>query len=179
LGVALGCGLLIGIERERRKGSGPARAIAGVRTFTLASLAGAIAQALGQPLLVGAGALLVLLLAAAASLHDRRMPGRDADPGVTTELALFVTFLLGVLAIAAGAAVVVALLLSAKAGLHRFSTEVLSADELHDALLLAGAALVVLPLIPSHPIDWLAGVDPRRLWGLVVLLMILQAGGYV
>jgi uncharacterized membrane protein (DUF4010 family) len=184
LGVALGCGLLIGIERERRKGSGPARAIAGVRTFTLASLAGAIAQALGQPLLVGAGALLVLLLAAAASLHDRRMPGRDADPGVTTELALFVTFLLGVLAIehaalAAGAAVVVALLLSAKAGLHRFSTEVLSADELYDALLLAGAALVVLPLIPSHPIDWLAGVDPRRLWGLVVLLMILQAGGYV
>jgi uncharacterized membrane protein (DUF4010 family) len=184
LGVALGCGLLIGIERERRKGTGPARAIAGVRTFALASLAGAIAQALGQPLLVGAGALLVLLLAAAAYLHDRRTPGRDADPGVTTELALFVTFLLGVLAVehaalAAGSAVVVAFLLSAKARLHRFSTEVLSADELHDALLLAGAALVILPLIPSHPIDWLAGVDPRRLWGLVVLLMILQAGGYV
>jgi uncharacterized membrane protein YhiD involved in acid resistance len=39
LGVALGCGLLIGIERERRKGSGPRRAIAGVRTFTLASRA--------------------------------------------------------------------------------------------------------------------------------------------
>jgi uncharacterized membrane protein YhiD involved in acid resistance len=63
LGVALGCGLLIGIERERRKGSGPTRALAGVRTFTLASLAGAMAQALGQPLLVGAGAVLILLLA--------------------------------------------------------------------------------------------------------------------
>jgi uncharacterized membrane protein (DUF4010 family) len=184
LGVALGCGLLIGIERERRKGSGPTRALAGVRTFTLASLAGAMAQALGQPLLVGVGALLILLLATIAYLHDRRAPDRNGDPGVTTELALFVTFLLGVAAIehpalAAGAAVVVAALLSARARLHRFSTDVLSTEELRDALLLAGAALVVLPLVPSRPIDWLAGVDPRRLWGLVVLLMILQAAGYV
>jgi uncharacterized membrane protein YhiD involved in acid resistance len=39
LGAALGAGLLIGIERERRKGDGPQRAVAGARTFTLASLA--------------------------------------------------------------------------------------------------------------------------------------------
>lgn len=37
LASALGCGLLMGIERERRKGSGPHRALAGVRSFTLAS----------------------------------------------------------------------------------------------------------------------------------------------
>jgi hypothetical protein len=155
LGVALGCGLLIGIERERRKGSGPTPALAGVRTFTLASLAGAMAQALGQPLLVGVGALLILLLATIAYLHERRAPDRNVDPGVTTELALFVTFLLGVAAIehpalAAGAAAVVAALLSARARLHRFSTDVLSTEELRDALLLAGAALVVLPLVPSR-----------------------------
>ena len=44
--AALGGGLLIGIERERRKGTGPHRAPAGVRTFALAALAGAGAQAL-------------------------------------------------------------------------------------------------------------------------------------
>jgi len=103
---------------------------------------------------------------------------------VTTEIALFVTFLLGVTAVdrpalAAGAAVVVALLLAARSRLHRFATVVLTADELRDALLLAAAALVILPLIPAAPIDWLGGVDPRRLWGLVVLLMILQAAGHV
>ncbi len=38
LGVALGAGLLIGLERERRKGCGPARASAGIRSFTLAAL---------------------------------------------------------------------------------------------------------------------------------------------
>ena len=47
LAAALGGGLLIGIERERRKGTGPHRALAGVRTFTLAALAGAGAQLTG------------------------------------------------------------------------------------------------------------------------------------
>ena len=36
--VALGIGLLIGAERERRKGTGPARAPAGIRTFTVTAL---------------------------------------------------------------------------------------------------------------------------------------------
>jgi uncharacterized membrane protein YhiD involved in acid resistance len=39
LAVALGIGLLIGTERERRKGTGPQRSAAGL--FTLASLIGA------------------------------------------------------------------------------------------------------------------------------------------
>ena len=37
--VALGCGLLIGIERERRQHDEARHALAGVRTFTLAALA--------------------------------------------------------------------------------------------------------------------------------------------
>jgi hypothetical protein len=104
--AALGGGLLIGIERERRKGFGAGRALAGVRTFSLASLMGAAASALAQPLLTFAGAVLVLALAAIGRWH--RQP---RDPGVTTELALFVTYLLGVMALdrpiaAAGASIV-------------------------------------------------------------------------
>jgi len=52
LAVALGIGLLIGTERERRKGTGPERSAAGLRTFTLASLTGAVSFiAGGAPLL--------------------------------------------------------------------------------------------------------------------------------
>ena len=47
LAAALAVGLLIGIERERSKGQGPRRAAAGVRTFTLIALAGAISLELG------------------------------------------------------------------------------------------------------------------------------------
>ena len=64
--VALGGGLLIGLERERRKGDGPARRAAGIRSFALAALAGAMAQALGQPALVAVGAGAVALLAGLA-----------------------------------------------------------------------------------------------------------------
>ena len=41
--VALGIGLLLGIERERRKGEGPSRSPAGIRTFAISALLGAIA----------------------------------------------------------------------------------------------------------------------------------------
>jgi uncharacterized membrane protein (DUF4010 family) len=180
--VALGCGLVIGIERERRKGRGPRRALAGVRTFTLAALLGALAAASTAPVLVGAGAALVITLAAIGYFQDRR--GGTRDPGVTTELALLLTYLFGVTAmerpsLAAGAAVIVTMLLAARPQLHRFSTVVLTERELRDALFLGGAALVVLPIVPSTHVAWLGGVDPRRLWALVVLLITLQAAGYV
>ncbi len=47
LGVALAIGFLIGIEREGSKGTGPQRAVAGLRTFTLISLAGALSLWIG------------------------------------------------------------------------------------------------------------------------------------
>ena len=104
---ALGGGLLIGLERERRKGQGPGRAPAGIRTFGLAALAGFAARALEEPYLVAAGTLFLVVVAGIAAWRDR-----SSDPGITTELALLVTYLLGSLAIdrpieAAGAAVVV------------------------------------------------------------------------
>jgi len=177
--VALGGGLLIGVERERRKGSGAGRALAGVRSFALVALAGAMAQALGQPWLVAAGAVLVIALAAISYQRSHA-----SDPGVTTELALFVTYLLGVAAIgnpaaSAAGAVIVAALLAARSRLHRFSTEVLTAREMQDALLFAGAALVLLPLVPDAPLAWLGGTNPHLVWTYAVIIMAMQGGGYI
>ena len=177
--AALGSGLLIGIERERRKGKGPKRALAGVRTFALAALAGAGAQLLQQPLLIAAGAAMIGALATVAYWRYR-----TSDPGVTTEVALLVTYLLGVMAIAhpavaAGGAVVVTILLAGRDALHQFSVDTLSETELRDALVFAAAALVLLPLLPDRAVPEIAGANPRRLWELVVLFMALQAVGYI
>ncbi len=186
LAAALGGGLLIGLERERRKGSGAARAAAGIRSFTLAAVGGGIAQTLQQPPLVALGALLVVLLSAVAYWKSReRLPGRPLpDPGLTTELALFITYLVGVLSVqqptlGAGAAVAVATLLAARDRLHRFATVLLSESELHDALLLAALALVLLPLMPATPQPWLGGMAPRTLLLTAVLILSLQAAGHV
>lgn len=181
--AALGAGLLIGLERERRKGSGPAREAAGIRSFTLCALTGALCQALAEqlalPALVLLGALAVGALATAAYLRSA-----PRDPGLTTELALFTTYLVGVLcavapAQGAAAGVVVALLLAARSRLHRFATRVLNEHELHDGLLLAALVLVALPLVPPGPQAGWWGLDLRRLVGLSVLILALQAAGHV
>ena len=177
LALALGIGLLIGVERERRKGQGPARQFAGVRSFTLVALLGAVLQLLGQVWLTAVAGALVAALVVVAYWRDR-----SSDPGVTTEIALFLTFVLGVLAvphaaIAAGGGVVVAGLLAARGPLQQFATHTLSEQELRNALILAAAALVVLPLTPEQPLPWLAGVNPRQLWKLVVLILAVQAVG--
>lgn len=187
LAVALGGGLLIGLERERRKGDGPARRAAGIRSFALVALGGALAQALGQPALVAAGALAVVVLAGLAYGFDRWRAAAQpalADPGMTTELALVVTYFVGVLALqrpalGAGCAAVVAVLLAARGRLHHFATRLLTEQELHDGLLLAALGLVLLPLVPQQPVAWLAGLQPSVLAGLVLLILLLQAVGHM
>ncbi|SHH05439.1 MgtC/SapB family protein [Massilia sp. CF038] len=178
LAVALGCGLLIGIDRERRKGTGPGRGYAGLRSFALTALGGALAQ-LSAGALVAAGALLVVALSVVACWRDR-----SDDPGITTELALFVTYLLGVTAVshpevAAGSAVVVAAMLHLRSHMHHFVRDCLKDHELRDGLVLGAAALVLLPLLPDGRTAWLLGINPHRLLGLAILIMTIQAAAHV
>ena len=179
LAVALGIGLLIGAERERRKGEGPSRSPAGVRTFTITSLGGAISFIVGGQVLFAIATAGVIILTAVAYWR-----GREDDPGLTTEIALIVTALLGGLsmqkpALAAGLAVTVAVLLAARSRLHRFVKSVLTEDELNDALIFAGATLVVLPLVPDRPMGPYGALNPHSIWILVILVMAISAAGYV
>ena len=59
---------MIGAERGRRKGSGPSRSPAGLRTFTVTSLAGAISVLVG-------GEMLLAVSTAALSAEQAREPG--------------------------------------------------------------------------------------------------------
>ena len=141
LGVALGIGFLIGVDRERRKGSGAARGAAGVRTFVLVALLGAAGHLVGERtgLLLAVGVTTVL----AAVSYWR---SSEEDPGLTTEAALVLTCFLGGLAlrqpvVAAGLGTLTALLLASRTWLHAFIGERLSDREIMDGLLLAGAGL--------------------------------------
>ena len=64
--MALGIGLLVGVERERRKGEGPRRGVAGLRTFALVGLAGLQLPAV-EPMI--AASLLVLGLLVVTRVH--------------------------------------------------------------------------------------------------------------
>ncbi len=176
--VALGAGMLIGLERERRKGQGPTRDSAGLRTFMVAALLGVCAQIISGAL----AAVALLGVVALTGLSYWR--SQSDDPGLTTELALITTALIGMLAVpqpelAAAASVLLASLLAARERLHHFATHWLSEDELHDGLLLAALALVLLPLLPAQPIEWLGHLSPQRVLMLIIVILSMQAAGHV
>jgi uncharacterized membrane protein (DUF4010 family) len=179
LAVALGIGLLIGAERERRKGEGAARAPAGIRSFAAVSLLGAVSVGLGDMLLLAISAAAVATFAAVAYARTARQ-----DPGLTTEIALLLTLLLGAMAmreamLAVGLAATVALLLAARERIHHFVRRVLTEQELNDALVLAAATLVILPLAPDRHLGPYAALNPRSAWTVVVLMLAIGAAGHV
>jgi uncharacterized membrane protein (DUF4010 family) len=179
LAVAIGIGLMIGAERERRKEERPAPASAGLRTFALASLSGALCAIIGGELLLAVTVGGVFALTGFAYWR-----GYEEDPGLTTEIALVVTVLLGGLAmtrpgLAAGVAVAVVIMLAARSPLHRFVGAVLSVDEVRDALIFAAATLIVLPLLPDRQMGPFAAVNPHAIWIVVILVMAIGAFGHI
>ncbi len=179
LAIALGAGLLIGIERERRKGAGRTRAFAGVRTFAIASLTGALSTLFGSVFVSVAALAGVSALAVVSHLRDT-----SDDPGATTEIALIATTLIGMLsmstpALAAAAATALAGLLLLRASVQRFAVTVLSEREFTDAVILLSLGLILLPLLPDRDLSTTIQVNPNRLLRLVLIMSAIQAFGYV
>lgn len=177
--VALGVGMLIGIGRERATGHPKAPADAGVRTFSIAALGGAVAFACGGVV------LLAVLTAAIASLVGiSYWRNREEGPGLTTEFAILLTVLTGALAMkapsAAGAVgIVTALLLSSRENLHHFVRTVLTEDEVRSALILGAALIVVMPLLPDRQMGPYEALNPKSVWRLVVLVLLIGAIGHL
>ena len=161
--VALGIGLLIGAERERRKGVGPGRAAAGIRTFAITSVLGAVSMRLGGELLLSLTTAGLMGLIGVAYYRSQ-----SHNPGLTTEIALVLTLALGGLAerdavTAAALAVMVAILLAARGPIHRFVREVLTETELKSALIFTAASLVVWPVIPDRYLGPFGAINSRSI----------------
>lgn len=173
--TALGLGLMIGVVRERAQP--PHLLPAGTRTHALVALLGCTAWLLSPWVMVA-----VLLAVTALTVIAYRASVAE-DPGLTGEIALLMTCLLGGLAahqasLAAALAVVVAILLQAKAPLQKLSREWISEGEIQDILMLAAAALVVMPLLPEQPLDRWGVVSPMTVWKIVVLIMAVGMFGH-
>ncbi|MDP1658793.1 MAG: MgtC/SapB family protein [Methylotenera sp.] len=178
LALALGIGLLVGAERERSKGIDPDRSLAGIRTFAIASLLGAVSMVVNFWLLVVS---VICITVFAAIAYVVRV---DKHPGLTTEITLVFTVILGGLAmsapsLAASLAVTAAILLAAKEPIHGFVRGVITKDELNDFLILAAATLIVLPLVPNEFIGPFSAINPRNLWLIVILVMLISALGHI
>ena len=178
LAEALGIGLLIGAEREQRM-SPDVKSLAGIRTFAITALLGAVAQQAGGVILLATVIISVMLLAGLAYWRDK-----SEHIGLTTEVALVMTVLLGGLSVthpvvAAGTGVVVAVLLASRAYLRGFVRSVMTEQELRDGLLLAAATLVVLPILPNRTFGPYGVLNPYLMWSVVIMVMVIAAAGHV
>ncbi len=179
--VALALGLLVGTERERRREAQGAAGFAGLRTFALVSLLGGLVAYLDVTALMVTGAIAVSAFAIAgyAITHDD-----DDDRGITTEVALVVTYVLGMLAItspllAPAVAVVMTWILALRGELHQLVRNTLTESELRSILILLLFALVLVPVAPDEPFGPYGAVNPQSLLRLVVVLMTITSAGYV
>lgn len=180
--TAMGIGLLIGLERERNP-----TAKAGLRTFALLALTGAVAQVLasraGAQWLVAAGLVAVASTMIAAYYHHHQAE-HDLDPGTTTIVAASACYLLGALTTAGFATTATALAI-AVAGLLYFKVELsgaargLERTEIIAILQFAVVAFVVLPLLPERNYGPYGVWNPRHIWHMVVLVSGVSLGGFV
>ncbi len=165
-------GILIGIEREHRRSEG-VELIAGVRSFTISCIAGMVASYLGK--LVDPGILIISLaffaVISATYVYIKNVIMRQ--PGITGPIALFCTFLLGILItydlyiIAIGGAVILTLLLVEKRPLHSFATN-LTDSEILGAVRFLAVVFILYPIMPDT--IFFDVINPR--WILLIVIVV-------
>ena len=184
LAVAALVGLAVGVEREWSAAQGKANdRFAGVRTFLLFGLIGGATSVLTAEIGAAVGvAILAGSLAIVAAAYFTAASGGVRDS--TTEVAAIVVLAAGAIAgwglfvPASAIAALTALALVSKGKLHE-AVDRLRSEEIEAAARFAALALVVLPLLPKGPLEKYGGIEPQKLWGLVLLFSGLSFAGYV
>lgn len=179
--LALALGSLVGLQREWRGSD-----IAGIRTFPIFTLMGALAGVLtvGEPgWLAGAGLLAVAILLVIANLAKIRQADDDAV-GMTTEAAALLMYVVGVglgcgltgpAIVTAG---VTAVLLHWKERMHGF-VEKIGEKDFRGLMHLVLIGLVILPLLPDETYGPYDVLNPRGIWMMVVLIVGISMAAYV
>ncbi len=178
LAIALLIGLLIGAERE----SARVNVHVGLRDFLVLS---AIAFVCALVNVWWLTAIIVLALSGVMIAHHLREP---YEAGITTEMAMIVTFVLSYLVslpgkdqydgIGIALAIVVVLFLDAKPYVKKFFRETITDRELADAVRFLALIFIILPLLPEGrygPYEFLA---PRSLWIAVLSVSGISFVGY-
>lgn len=180
--IALALGALIGLERERHRLQG--LVLAGIRTFPLVAMSGVVLVKVGEltsapyVVAVGAGGFALFALLFAYVRHTMQ------QTGFTSPIALFVTYLIGVL-IGLGlvfeglvAGVVVTALLFTKERLHRLA-EVMTKEELSGALQFIVLAFILFPLFQDEAVDRYGILNPKRILLIVVFVAAISFASFL
>ena len=183
--IALVLGAFIGLEREyaQKKRKGPE--YAGIRTFPLIALFGALSAYLGDKFSIYifiSGIILTGLLIVVAYFGINQRSKKYM--GATTEMAGFLTFLIGALsyhgelAFAVVITVAITIILYSKSFLHKFTAKI-KKQEFADTLKFAVIAFVILPFLPNQGYGPYQIFNPYIIWLMVVFISGISFVGYI
>jgi uncharacterized membrane protein (DUF4010 family) len=180
LGISLGLGLLIGLQRERTEAR-----FGGIRTFPLISLFGALCGLLAE--IYGAWPIAAGIIAIFGTLGVANwlsVQREEREHGQTTEIVALLTFAIGaylpsgkpaVAAVATGLAVI---LLHLKEPMHVFVRK-MGRKDIAGIMQFVVISLIILPLLPNRPYGPLQVLNPFDTWRMVVLIVGLSLTGYI
>lgn len=182
LGIALGLGLLVGLQREYAA----AAHLAGLRTFPLITVFGTLCGILAKSFsgwVIAAG---FLSLAGLALIGNLVALQNNQNPlgGITSEVAILLMFGVGAfltigppeIAIALGGSV--AVLLQLKKPLRGIVSK-LGENDLKAIMQFVLIALVILPILPNQKYGPYSILNPYKMWLMVVLIVGINLGGYI
>ena len=174
LALAVALGTFIGMERERRHKD------AGVRTFALICLLGALGGVLGTAYSLAALGLLAVIILI-SSVHAQ-LERRDFE--LTTSVTMCVVAFIGILCglghtlTPTAVGITVAAVLASKQPLVTFTLG-LTEQEIRSAILLGILALVIYPALPEGAIDRWDLIDLRSAWVTVILIASIGFANYI
>lgn len=174
MAVAVGVGMLVGMEREWSNKD------VGVRSFAIVALLGMLASVLSSNVVI-ASLIGVLLLVAAMNARSMLT---DRSLEITTSAALIVNYLLGVLVglghifTPVAGAIVMTMLLAWKTELSRFAGG-LQPSEIRSAVLLGLIGFVIYPVLPKHYVDPWQLFNPSDAWISVIAIAGIGFVNYV
>ena len=188
LAAALGIGFIIGMQREKAYSESASRHPAGVRTFSIISLCGALASFLAElmnsvaPFITGF-VVVGLLLVASHVAHG--FVNKEED-GLTTSFSLIVVYFLGALCWynrlleACILMIVIVWLLTLKRQLHEFASRI-STEDIIATVKFAVVSLMILPFLPNQAYGpaGLEVLNPHTIWLFVVFISGIGFVGYV
>ncbi|MGZ5243108.1 MAG: MgtC/SapB family protein [Bacteroidia bacterium] len=179
--ISTGIGLIVGLEREFNSTKTNYH-FAGIRTFPLMAITGCLASLLAQQIntwvvLIAIPSILIFI---GITFIARN---KETFSGITTELSLFIAFILGVMAgfefyrEALAAGVFTTLLLSLKGKFRQLVTNI-TEEELFAFIKFTILTLLILPLLPNKDMGPNGVLNPFEIGVVVIIVSTVNFIGY-
>lgn len=180
--ISLGIGLILGLEREYDKLK-EENGFAGIRTFPIVAILGFSLGSLTKLftpwlLIISLGAFILFL----GFTHFSKKQ-QEHRQGVTTNLALIITFVLGIMVAveyyrnAVATAVIIVTLLSLKTRFRSLISNITS-EELFAFIKFSIIALLILPFLPNKEYGLNNLLNPFEIGSIIVIVSFLNFIGY-